>query len=68
VTRPTHDCPGGCGLPVPQRQLACRSCWYRLPADLRRAITSNWKRDLDAHRLNLVDAVQWYRENPAVRL
>jgi hypothetical protein len=70
VTRPTiqtHDCPGGCGRPVERHRVACRECWYRLPADLRRAITNNWKRNLDAHRLALVDAVQWYRDHPAVR-
>jgi hypothetical protein len=56
---PDHDCPGGCGCRVPYRLLACRNCWYLLPADQRNAIT----RARGGHRLQLVgEAVGWYRE------
>ncbi len=56
-----HDCPGGCGLPVPYRKLACGKCWYRLPLDMRRDLTAARGRDL---RL-VGDALIWYRENGA---
>lgn len=59
-----HRCPGGCSRYVPQRQVACRSCWYRLPLDLRRPITATYQRDPEAHLDALLDALRWYRENP----
>jgi hypothetical protein len=57
---PDHDCPGGCGCSMPHRLLACRNCWFLLPADQRNAIT----RARGGRRLQLVgEAIGWYREN-----
>lgn len=68
VTRvDTHACPGGCGAQVPRHLFACRDDWYRLPADLRRPITANYRRDLVNHRKAMADAHRWYRENPRRR-
>jgi hypothetical protein len=59
-TQPQHDCPGRCGVQVEHRLLACPSCWYRLPVDMRRAVTMS--RDME--RLRAVSrALRWYREN-----
>lgn len=59
-----HRCPGGCTQFIPQHQYACRGCWYRLPVDLRRPITSNYQRNPRAHREAMVDARRWFGENP----
>lgn len=60
----THPCPAGCGKPVFTNQFACRTDWYRLPLDLRRAITSTYRRDRGAHLEAMGDAMQWYAEHP----
>jgi len=60
----THDCPGGCGRPVPRHRFACRSCWHRLPIDLRCPITANYRRDLAAHAQAMTAARRWYRGQP----
>jgi hypothetical protein len=60
----THACPGKCGRQVPRYQFACRSDWARLPAEIRQAITSTYKRDRLAHYEAMGDALDWYRENP----
>lgn len=57
---PTHDCPGGCGRQVAQQYFACRTCWFRLPLDLRSAIQVTYKVDPDAHGEAMVDAMEWY--------
>jgi hypothetical protein len=60
-----HDCPGGCGRPVPYQRFACGPCWYRLPVALRRAITSGWAHRADdpaVHRRAMTDATEWYRD------
>ncbi|HZD14958.1 MAG TPA: hypothetical protein VE196_07485, partial [Pseudonocardiaceae bacterium] len=59
----THDCPGGCGRPVARHHYACRSCWYRLPAPLRRAITSSYGREPGAHGAAIRRANRWYRDD-----
>ena len=63
----THNCPGGCGRQVPYHHFSCRSCWYRLPMDLRRPISGNWQRDPVAHAEAMLDAKQWYAENARVK-
>ena len=63
----THNCPGSCGLQVPYHPFSCRSCWYRLPMDLRRPISGNWQRDPVAHAAAMLDAKQWYAENARVK-
>ena len=63
----THNCPGGCGRQVPYHHFSCRSCWYRLPMDLRRPISGNWQRDPVAHAEAMLDAMQWYAENAGVK-
>jgi hypothetical protein len=57
-----HDCPGGCGSQVPRHLFACKPCWWRLPADLRRPITATHGVDVRAHRAAMADAMRWYRE------
>ena len=57
---PTHACPGDCGQHVPQRLLACDSCWWLLPAPQRDEI----RRATGMDRLRLIgDALIWFREN-----
>lgn len=61
----THACPG-CGRPgVVRSKLSCRSCWYRLPADLRRPISQFFRRDPAKHRQALAAAISWYADNRA---
>lgn len=70
-----HDCPG-CGKPgVPQSQLACKPCWFKLPLDLRNAINGSYRARTNArlpntrsaavraHRQALANAMAWYRGN-----
>jgi hypothetical protein len=61
---PTHDCPGGCGAQVPHHRFACPGCWGRLPRDLARAITGNFRRDFAAHVAAMTDARRWYGKHP----
>jgi hypothetical protein len=61
-----HTCPGCDAAGVPQHQLSCKPCWFRLPEALRRAINGAWRRraaEPAAHRAALGAAVRWYREN-----
>jgi hypothetical protein len=61
-----HPCPGGCGRSIPHHRLACRADWYRLPRELRLAITSAYGGPNEppnpAHRAAVADAVMWYRK------
>lgn len=62
----THECPGGCGFEVPQHQLACKRCWFKLPKHLRDDVNAAYRRrasDPVAHRRALVAALSWYRDN-----
>lgn len=62
-----HDCPG-CGQPgVAYEKLSCRTCWFRLPKTLRKAVTSAAARASvypAAHRAAVAEAIEWYRHNP----
>lgn len=64
-----HTCPGRCGdHGVPTGDFACGSCWSRLPAALRaevRAAYAGRAQDPTTHRTALVQAMQWYRQNPS---
>jgi hypothetical protein len=62
VPEPTHDCP--CGGQVRRALFACRAGWYRLPLDLRDAI-SHARRGTHEHRAAMRDAIRWYGEHPA---
>lgn len=62
-----HDCPGGCGRPVPRRHFACQGCWYRLPVELRRPISMTYRTDTGAHLAAMADAADWYRTQRAAR-
>lgn len=71
---PTHGCPG-CGTQVRHSMLACKPCWWRLPAALREAVNGAWRQRrmargtgakaeataVHAHRLAVADACEWYR-------
>lgn len=42
----THECPAPtCSARVPFSQLACRTHWRLVPADLRSALTRAWRND-----------------------
>ncbi len=62
----THRCPG-CNVPgVVRSRLACKPCWYRLPADLRNAVNGSFyhrQRNPAAHRAAVFAAMTWYREH-----
>ncbi|WP_154697085.1 hypothetical protein [Lentzea guizhouensis] len=59
----THSCPGDCGQQVPRQHLACRSCWYLLPQELREELTRLYGRDRIAHLGAVGDCLIWFREN-----
>ncbi|MFC6089437.1 hypothetical protein [Saccharothrix lopnurensis] len=59
-----HPCPGGCGEQVPKRLLACRSCWWLLPAGLREEVMRLARTGPRVAHLGAVgDALLWYRAN-----
>jgi hypothetical protein len=60
----THACPGKCGAQIARNKLACPADWFRLPGDLRQAVTDNYRRNPDAHFAAVRDAVDWYAANP----
>ena len=61
----THACPGGRGAQVARHMYACKPCWFRLPRNLRDAISNAWLRgDYPAHRIAMADAAQWYADHP----
>lgn len=64
-----HLCPGKCGAEVPNRQLACKPCWFRLPKPLRDDVNSayrNRRRDGPLLHLRAISkAYHWYSDNPA---
>jgi hypothetical protein len=65
-----RTCPG-CRTHVPQGVYACRDDWYRLPQDLRLAITTTYKA-LDARNGQTIreyqaakkDGDAWFAANP----
>lgn len=64
IPRFHHTCPGGCGAAVPKHLFACKPCWFRLPAEMRRPIIDNFRRDDLAHIRAMGDAFDWYADNP----
>lgn len=68
IARKAHDCRGGyCrrgGTQIGPRHVACRTCWWRLPIEIRKAITDNYHRDMLQHRAALQAAIAWYKANP----
>jgi hypothetical protein len=69
MSAPTmHRCPCGCGATVARTKLACRAGWYRLPRELREAVTGAYRRrgtpDGRAEHMAAVrDAIRWYQDN-----
>ncbi len=64
----THECPGCHNAQIEYNKLACKPCWYRLPASLRRQINGAWRLGVlgrAAHVKALREALAWYREHPA---
>lgn len=59
----THACPApGCENRVPRSQLACRSHWYALPADLRSAVWDAYNHHgpgSDEHGEAIGAAIEW---------
>ena len=45
---------------------ACRGCWARLPAELKRPIRATYGRDRVAHAAAMSEARRWYAGQPAV--
>ncbi len=60
---PSHDCPGGCGVQVSKRLLACGSCWWLLPTLMRDEIRRLSGGDRIAHLGAVGDALIWFRTN-----
>ena len=61
---PAHACPG-CRTPgIPYELLACKPCWFRLPATYRNALNAAHRKGGPAHRAALQAALTWYRNNP----
>jgi hypothetical protein len=63
LDNPPHACPCGCGADVPYRLFCCRPGWDRLPASLRREITST-KASFSARGRSMGEARQWFGRNP----
>lgn len=54
-----HRCPkAGCTADVPHHMLACRTHWFELPKPLRDAIKQTYRRDPEAHRRNIGEAIR----------
>ena len=66
MTRPTtHVCPGGCGAQVPRHQYACQADWKRLPAGLRRTISTAYNHGPFMAHVRAMDlAGAWFMRNP----
>ena len=58
-----NRCPGCRVLPTPDGGFACRTCFKRLPNDLRAAITGG-RSDQHAYSQAVVSATMWFRKNP----
>lgn len=64
-TDTTHECPApACLRRVPRQQFACRGDWFRLPLELRRVISGNYRRDPGAHVEAMAEAMEWYEQHP----
>ena len=68
---PEHVCPG-CGLVrVPNTELACAACWFRLPIEIRSVITRTHRfarQQPMPWRRAVARALAWYREHPQERV
>jgi hypothetical protein len=65
--RNAHTCPGCKARQVPRHQLACRSCWYRLPYGIRQEVNAAYRdreNGTGRHHAALRDALDWYRDHP----
>jgi hypothetical protein len=67
----SHPCPGGCGHHVPRKHLSCKTCWLRLPVELREEIQESYnQRDHDLglrHARAITRAADWYHSHPRGR-
>lgn len=48
---------------MPRHRFACPGCWFALPAPLRRAVSSNYRRHPAAHTEALAAACDFYADN-----
>lgn len=62
-----HECPGKCGALVVRSMLACKPCWYRLPAEIRDQVNFTYRQRISnpmGHIRAVAEASSWYRNNP----
>lgn len=62
--RNDHRCPCGCGSQIPNRLLACREGWFRLPRHLRALFDHGKGRQSGEQMEAVAAAVEWYIDNP----
>lgn len=64
----SHACPGGCGaVAVPDRMVACRPCWFRLPPEIRLDVWRAFRQHgtgSPGHHRALSAAYAWWTANP----
>jgi hypothetical protein len=66
MTKPTgsHPCPR-CGTPIRRVYVACHPCWFKVPIELRQAVTAEYGRQPGsiAHVRAYAAARQWCKDN-----
>lgn len=58
-----HTCPCGCGRDVPYTLFCCRPAWDRLPASLRREISST-RLSFARRGQAMAEAREWFAAHP----
>jgi hypothetical protein len=62
-TPSTHPCPGRCGQLVARSMIACRSCWYEVPDDLRNRF-GRTRVGSDDRRGVALEIFRWFGRQP----
>jgi hypothetical protein len=63
MTATTHTCPApDCRRQVTSDKLACRSCWYSLPRDIRARVWAGYRSEPGgaAHMGAIADAIRFW--------
>jgi hypothetical protein len=69
MTKRTDTCPR-CQEPIRPGLVGCKTCWYALPEDIRKAVNANFVPKQTAltitpeYRAALYDALDWFKANP----